>query len=222
MRTLPRKVLRTLTREIDRVVNEKSLFAPQSLADIKSVDLKAVDYFSREIRLSGNRTFLLTDKGYSAFKAIVTHLHEADLSEGLAQYSDLFNATKAVFQDCLSRGQRPDDGAELVELIGQILENQITTHTFVVPIYGVELKGIDSVRLGALRVVPSTAEWIKVLGGDASSENVAILLRHSEEHLWIPPCVSGPFQSLSPKTETTWKALWYERCIGIRTRTVTS
>ena len=53
MRTLPLKVLRTLTREIDRVVIEKSLFAPQSLADLKSVDLKAVDYFSREIRLSG-------------------------------------------------------------------------------------------------------------------------------------------------------------------------
>jgi len=191
MSNLSSKDLRTLTHDIDRIANENALFAPQSLEDLKSIDLKAASYLSREIRLSGNRRFLLTDSGYTALQAIVTRLDGANLSDGLADYSDLFTATKKVFEDCLSKGQRPEDGAELAKLIGQTLEQTIASHRFVARLYGVELKDIDSVRLGTFRIVQPTAEWIRDLGGDHSHENVALLLERTGHQLWLTGEVTG-------------------------------
>ena len=187
MRTLPRKTLRTLTYEVNRLFTPSSYFVPQSLEDLRSL----TNPLAREVKLRDRPEIWLSDSGLATFQTIVRRLHDQDISEGLAQYSDIWNTAKAVLGDLNSDGLATEDGAEFVQLIGEKLKEQIATHTFVVPIYGVELKGVDGLRLGSFRITDATPEKLKDLGADPANENVRTFLDHAKHYLCLTATARG-------------------------------
>lgn len=50
---------------------------------------------------------------------------------------------------------RPDNAAELLEIMRERLSGKISNHTYAVPLFGVDMDGIDVVTLGAMKIVRS-------------------------------------------------------------------
>jgi len=106
-------------------------------------DFRVSQPLLRELRLTNHHELLLTDSGLAAFRQTVKLLDELDPTDGLAGYSDMSSACRRVLEQCLSEGQQPESGQEYVQLIVTELTTRIATYTYIVPMFGVELDGID-------------------------------------------------------------------------------
>jgi hypothetical protein len=102
----------------------------------------------------------MTDEGLEHLQTLVSIIDAADLSDGLANCSDVYGACRGVLEKALSKGQRPNDAQELVGLIREHLALQIDRRTFAVPILGVEFEGVDALELGSLKVVPAAVSHL--------------------------------------------------------------
>jgi hypothetical protein len=164
----------------------KSWSAPKSIEDFR-----VSNPLLRELRLTDHRELLLTNSGLSAFRATVTLLDKLDPSEGLAGYSDIWSACRRVLEQCLSKGQHPENGQEYTRLIMVELASQIAAHTYIVPIFGVELDGIDEMTLGRLRLIRPSKTLIQSLGLQYSAEHLEIMLAQTKQYLWLMGSVRG-------------------------------
>lgn len=174
------KQSRKIDRAVDQLFSEKGFFVARSPADFREPGA-----FSREILLSDGRCFLLTDLGMRCFKEIVGTLHDANIYGGLAAYGDIWSAYHGVVKDCLSQGIRPDDGAEFVRMASATIDRQICGRTFVVPIFGIELKDVDRVALGSLCIVQPSTEFLDSLGVERSGDGLAKFMQSMKGYLWL-------------------------------------
>jgi len=181
------------------------LFAPKSWIVPKSIeDFRVSQPLLRELRLTNHHELLLTDSGLAAFRQTVKLLDELDPTDGLAGYSDMSSACRRVLEQCLSEGQQPESGQEYVQLIVTELTTRIATYTYIVPMFGVELDGIDDIALGTLRVVRPSKTLIDSLGLQYSAEHLEFMLAQTKRYLWLMGSVRG--------TSETSKERFIERC----------
>jgi len=158
----------------------------------------------RELRLTEKRELLLTDSGLAAFREAVSLLDELDLADGLASYSDVSSACRRVLEQCLSTGQEPDNGREYIQLLVTELTSRIATYTYIVPMFGVELDGLDELSLGTLRVVRPSRALIDSLELQYSAEHLELMLEHTKQYLWLMGSARG--------TSETSKVQFIEGC----------
>ena len=183
----------------------RELFTPKSWTVPRSIeDIRVSHPLQRELRLTEHRELLLTDTGLSAFRATVTLLDELDPTEGLAGYSDVWSVCRQVLEQCLSKGLQPENGEEYIQLIVRELASRIATYTYIVPMFGVELDGIDEITLGTLRVIRPSKALVDSLGLQYSAEHLEIMLAQTKQHLWLMGSVRG--------TSDTSKERFIERC----------
>jgi hypothetical protein len=187
VKTLSPRELRRVWACAAELFKPKSLFVPQSFEEWRAV----TDMLSRELRLTNNREVLLTDEGLALFQRTVAMLDEFDISEGLASYSDVSTACRHVLQDCLSDGLVPEDGAEFIKLFADKLDPKIGIHTYVVPLFGVELDGIDEVPLGSLMIRRPSKELIIQLGVENLDERLDLALEQMKPYLWMMGAAEG-------------------------------
>lgn len=180
MATLSKKELRRVGALLNDFCSPKALLVPKSIDD-----LKIPEFLARKLELSGNRTLLMTDLGFNHFRTIVSTIHDADVFDGMANYADVYGACRGVFEESLSRGERPDDANELIDLVRLRLSTEIGLRTFAVPIFGLELVGIDSLELGAMRVVPARASYLDVAGVRYDKSYVAQIIAMTKARLWL-------------------------------------
>lgn len=180
MATLSEKKLRTIDFALDRFFTPKAWVAPRSIDDFKVPDILA-----RELRLEGNRTLLMTDAGLEQLRAIVSIIDDADVFDGLASFSDVYSASQDVLEECLSRGQRPDKSAEFVDLVKTRLDPKIDTRTYAVPIFGLELVGVESLELGSMRVVPAAVSQLDAAGVKHGHSDVVRTIEATKARLWL-------------------------------------
>ena len=164
----------------------KSWNAPKSIEDFR-----ISSPLLRELRLTDGRELLLTDSGLSAFRVTVTLLDNLDPSEGLAGYSDIWSACHQVLEQCLSKGQEPENGEEYVRLIMTELASRIAVYTYIVPIFGVGLDGIDEITLGRLRLIRPSKTLIESLGLQYSADHLETMLDQTKQYLWLMGSVRG-------------------------------
>lgn len=179
MGRLTKKQLRIISRALDCFFSVKSLKAP-SVDDFK--DKTA---FSRMLQMDGHRMVLMTDTGLSSLRTITETLHAADLLNGATSYSDVYSACTKLFEQFLSRNQRPDDGNELVALVRAELEMLSDQRTFVVPILGVELVGVDSLKLGDFKIVTAPADALSAAGVDDVDDHAGKITELTKATHWL-------------------------------------
>lgn len=143
------------------------------------------DYFSKEIRLSGHRMLQLTDTGLKDFRDLVAEIDSLALFQGDASYSDIWSASKTVYQDLLSNNRMPDDGREFIELVQAQLRPRIATRRFVVPVSGLMLVGLESVQLGSLRLISPSAAALADAGANTSHEHAIRAIESMSHNPWI-------------------------------------
>lgn len=186
MGTLSRKDQRKLLFATEHLFNNKSFFHPKSIKDFPTKN-----YFQRELRLTENRSLFLTDYGYEHFGTVVDVMDRADVFDGMAEYSDIWNAWHKVVGTWLSNGVEPESADEIVQAISDLVWGEVDNHVFVVPVFGVELNTIDSFSLGTMMILRLSAEVLDAAGVTHDHADIPHLLEMNKNYLWLKGVVRG-------------------------------
>lgn len=170
-------------RAIDYSLNH--LFRAKSLLPDFPKDLPGRDYFSRLLRLSDNRSLFLTENAISHIRIIVEIISEANIYDGLADYSDIWSAFHHIIEDLISKNERPNDAVELLELIQNQIDSRISTCTYAVPLYGIKLDGIDLMEIGSLKIVISPIIYIENNEIECRIDDVTKHIEDNKHYLWL-------------------------------------
>lgn len=186
MTTLTKKDKRTLLFAAKRLFKVNALLIPNSISDIP-----IKQYFQRELRLPGNRSVFLTESGYEHFRTVVDVIDRADFFEGMAESSDIWKAWRKVVETWLSNGLEPERADEVVQAIADLVAQEIDDHTFVVPLFGIELDGVDSFALGAMTILRMSVDMFDSAGVKHDHANVPRLLELNKHYLWLSGTARG-------------------------------
>jgi hypothetical protein len=145
----------------------------------------------RELKLSRHRVLLMTDLGLDHMRSIVETMHLANISDGLANYSDMYAACRHVIENCLSRGVQPDGADELIHLTLEELNREIDTRYFVVPIFGIKLLDVDSFDLGNLKIVHADTAHFDNAAVSYHQESVVAAMKLTKIDHWLLGSVLG-------------------------------
>ncbi len=174
------KELRSVQRGLDQLFGLKSIAVPRAPSDFVGPDL-----LSRLLKLSGNRSALLTESGLETFRRLVETVFRADPFDGLAAYADIWSASRHILEACLSDGVRPDDASEFLAMLREKLASEVCTYTFVVPMAGVELVGMDVIHLGTMRASRPCASVLKDQALHYAESQVEHALKVAGKDLWL-------------------------------------
>jgi Apea-like HEPN len=186
MITLTAKEKRKLLYAAKSLFNTKSLVFPKAISDIPNNHS-----FARELRLKGNRIGYLTDSGYEHFRTVVNILDRADFFDGMAGYSDVWSAWHNVVVKWLSIGCMPEHPDEVVQAIADLVAEEIDDHTFLVPLFGIELDGVDSFAFDAMTILRRPVEVLDAAGVVHDHADIPQLLKLNERHLWLKGSTRG-------------------------------
>lgn len=177
---------RTLLFVAQRLCSRKALIFPKSIKDIPSEQ-----YFTRELRLKGNRTIFLSDSGYEQFRTVVDILAQADLFGGLAEYSDIWSASRKVLEMWLSDGIQPESADEVIHAVTHVVEQAVDDFTFIVPIFGIALDDAESLSLGKMTVLHMSSDVLDSAGIEHSHADIPRLLELNKGYLWLKGTTRG-------------------------------
>lgn len=180
MITLTKKDERTLLFATERLFSAKSLFSPKLTRDIP-----IKQYFQRELRLTGNRSVFLTDSGYEHFRSVVYVIDRADFFEGMAEFADIWKAWKKVVEKWLSEGSKPESADDVLQAVAELVTQEIDDHIFVVPLYGIELDGVDSFELGDMTILRMSVDVFDSAGVKHDHVDVPHLIELNKHYLWL-------------------------------------
>lgn len=162
------KKLRTINQHLALIRGARG-FEPDSFEAAKRL---GKNYLWHEFRVQGGKSLLLSEKGMVAFKGICAILESAQL----VQYTEPFDAVnefRSALRDSLSDKNLPDNASQLIEIITTRLKESRHKYWHVVPVHGLELKGVESVPLGSLTLERPTEESLEAKGAKLS-ENVTV------------------------------------------------
>lgn len=186
MSTLSRKDQRKLLLVTERLFNKKSFFYPKSIKDISTNN-----FFQRELRLTGSRSLFLTDYGYDHFRTVADLLERADVFDGMAEFSDIWNAWHKVVGTWLSNNVKPESADQIVQAISDLVWEEVDDHVFVVPVFGVELDAINSFSLGTMMILRLSAEVLDAADVEHDHTDIPHLLELNKNYLWLKGVVRG-------------------------------
>ena len=164
----------------------KSLLVPKSFAEIP-----IEHFFARELRLKSNRRAYLTDSGYAHFRTVVDILDGANVFDGVAGYSDIWDAWRKVVEEWLSNGLGPENADEVIQAIADLVAEEVDDHTFLVPLFGIEIDGVDSFELGAMSILRMSPDVLDSAGVVHSHADVSYILKLNENFLWLKGSARG-------------------------------
>ena len=181
-------------------INLARLFSPKAFSTHHTIsDAGLANYLARRLQLTGNRQLYLSDAGLDQFRAIVSTVHTANAFDGLADYSDIWMAGREVFEDLLSRNQQPEDAAEYLGLLSEQVKTKIDEYTFIVPIVGIELEELQELKLGSMKVVAATANFLDEAGIKHDHENIPEIIEETNQRLWLVGSIRGTLKVATEK-----------------------
>lgn len=133
----------------------------------------------------------MSDEGLRQLRTMVSVIDDANVFDGFADYSDVAGICRQVFAEQLSIGLRPDKADELVDLIRTHLASEMATRVLAVPIFGIELVELESLELGAMRVVPASLAHLDAANVRYDRTNVAKAIEITKAKFWLIGSASG-------------------------------
>lgn len=186
--TLPYTKMPALTKKQYCIIDValKRLHGVKSFLVQKSMkDFVGVNFLLRELHLTDNRTALLTDVGLAHMQMIVATLDKADFFDGLTDYSDIWNACWRVFEDLLSKGVVTDNAVEFLKLVRERLDVDIGSHTYAVPLFGIEMEGIEEITLGSMKIVRPSISHLDTAGVNHAHADLLSVIEATKQYLWL-------------------------------------
>lgn len=145
----------------------------------------------RELRLSGNLTAYLTDSGYEHFRTVVDVMDRADFFDGMAEFADIWHAWHRVVEKWLSNGLEPERADDVVQAIADLVAQEVDDHTFVVPLFGIGLDGVDSFAVGAMTILCMSVDVLDSSGVEHNHADVPRFLKLNKGYLWLKGTTRG-------------------------------
>jgi hypothetical protein len=186
MTKLTPKEERKVLRSAQHLFSIKSLIVPRSLKDIP-----IEHYLTRKLRVKEGRSVYLTDSGYEHFRTIVDILDQSDFFDGMAAYSDIWEAWHKALSKWLGDGLMPDSVDEVLQSINDQIAQKVDNHTFIVPIRGLQLDGLDSFAIGKLSIFRMSGDELESSGVKHDHADVPRLLELNKNTLWLRGTVRG-------------------------------
>jgi len=180
MAQLNRKQTRTVDLALNCFYSRKAWLVPRSFDDFRVPNVLA-----RELKLGRSRVLLMTDEGLEHLQTLVSIIDDADVFDGLANYSDVYGACRDVLARALSKGERPNDAQEFVGLVREHLAPEIDRRTFAVAIFGLELEGVDALELGSMKVVPAAVSQLDAAGVRHENSDISKAIEITKTRLWL-------------------------------------
>lgn len=189
MPMLTDKEKRTLLFAVRHLFSPKSLLVPKSPSDLHKIP--SDQYLSRALNLEGNRTVFLTDSGHEHFRTVVDVIHRANYFDDMAEFSDIAQAWRKIVEKWLSNDLMPECADEVVQAIADLITQEIDDHTFVVPLFGIELDGIDSFALGKMTILRMSIDVLNSAGVAHAHADIPHLLELNKDCLWLKGTMPG-------------------------------
>ena len=186
MPALTKKQHRVIDVALQRLYGVKSFLVPKS-----NKEFAGVHFLSRALRLTDNLTVLLTDVGFAHMQKIVATLDDADFFDGLTDYSDIWSACWRVFENLLSKGVMPDNAVEFLVLVRERLDADIGSHTYAVPLFGIEMEGIEEITLGSMKIVRPSISHLDTAGVNHAHADILSMIEATKQYLWLLGSVKG-------------------------------
>lgn len=178
------KQSRTVERLLRALFSRKAI-EPVTIERVRELGLSTL---WRELKVGSDGVkVLLTESGLAARESLAELLYTACVNRDLCDRSDIAGALRDISEESWTKGQCPEDASELVHSLGIKIGLAVAEHTYVVPIRGVNLVGVESVRLGTLTMHASAQAF---LAGSIVAREVDL---HKKEmsRLLTSPCLSG-------------------------------
>ncbi|GAA0230326.1 hypothetical protein GCM10009125_19050 [Castellaniella daejeonensis] len=115
--------------------------------------------------------------------------------DGLADFSDIWDAWFSVATKYLSSGVQPDDSEEILQDIMSIVHDKIEEYTFAVPLYGVELDSSVPFLLGSATIFKLTPEALDELGIEYGHIDVVKLLTNAPTDVFLKSTIRSTHES---------------------------
>src|SRR5438128_1841022 len=120
MRALLPKDIRTIWRAVRAIFKAESLAPRDTWRSIPPREI-----ITRTIHLQDHRVINFSETGIAHLRSIVTKLDNADYSEGLVHFSDLWSACHKVVEACWADKVVPSDVSEFLEGVEKNLMEEI-------------------------------------------------------------------------------------------------
>lgn len=182
------KQLRTLAFASERLFGVKSWLPNDSVMRLGR------DIFSREVRHDSKHVGYLSASGIAHFKTIVATIDGVEYFRGRAAYSDIWTACKKALAEFMSLGLMPETAEEFLKPVRERIEKEICTHSFVVSMYGVQLKEVESLSLGRFRLVRPTPAIVFASGiSDKVGSLPKLMKQMGEDQVWFVGAINATY-----------------------------
>ena len=125
----------------------------------------------------------------------------------MAAYSDIWEAWHKALIKWLAEGVMPDKVHEILQSIDDHIAQNIDNHTFMVPIRGLKLDGLDSFAIVALTIFRMSVDELVSAGIKHDHADVPRLLELNKNSLWLRGTMRGTkkvaLQKFSDQTTLT-------------------
>lgn len=195
--SLNRKQARTIERALSRLVGDKSFIDVRSIEDLKGVTI------THELHLPDGRMKMLSNSGLEQLEILVSTVHDADSFRGLADYADLWHASKKTFAELSAANLMAETAQEWLGSLSARLAPEIRSRTFAVPFVGLELKGIDELALGPYKIIRPSISFLDQAGVDHSWTDVPSKLQsYRYWELWLTGSALGTHRVAESRIRT--------------------
>lgn len=182
------KQLRTLAFASER------LFGVNSWLQNDAVRGLGQEIISREVRHGSKHVGYLSASGIAHLKTIVSTIDGAEYFRGRAAYSDIWTACRTALAEFISQGLMPETAEEFLKPVRDCIEKEVCSRTFVVSMYGVELKEMESLNLGRFRLVRPTAAMVLSSGISDKNDRLPTLMKQmGEKQLWFVGAINATY-----------------------------
>ena len=183
------KQLRTLAFASERIFGVKSWLANDAVMRLGR------EIFSREVRHDFKHVGYLSESGMAHFKTIVATINTAQYFQGRAAYSDIWTACNKALGEFMSLGLMPETAEEFLKPVRERIESEVCSRTFVVSMYGVQLKEIESFGLGSFRLMRPKASVVLDSGIPDKDGSLPTLMKQmGEDQVWFVGAINGTYE----------------------------
>jgi Apea-like HEPN len=174
------KQLRTIELESRRLFKVESWLPHDELRAL------GMERLVREVRHDSKHLGYLSANGITHFEKIVSIIDAAGEFDGTASYADIYTACKETLAKFIAQGLMPETADEFLTPVRERVQKQVCPRTFVVSMYGVQLKELETVDVGRFRLTRPSPEILAASGiSDKSGRIPSLIEQMGERQVWF-------------------------------------
>jgi hypothetical protein len=144
-----------------------------------------LDIIARLVRAPAGGSFLLSDAGIAALGRIASTIDEVGVFNDSATFRDIEQCSRRIFEELLAEPQTDIDSSTFVERVCEKVRAGIATYSFLVPVAGVQLVGIEVLPLGVMSLAASPNTVVESAGVRDEKDTLPLTRKAVGQCSWL-------------------------------------